>query len=314
MSISVIIPTYNKAAYLKASLGALGFQTLKRELFEVVVVVDGSTDETLQVVQALRPDYSFRYVQRENGGLASARNLGARLATGSHLLFMDDDVLLDPSHLAHLFASVQERPRAVHSGYLSNIRIDAVPEILRLFDAARAQTFPVLEPFCAPCAHYDAPKVLFSGRSSEPTPNPGPAAWWGVFTGGNLCVERLLFESVGGFDEAFRGWGPEDADLCYRLFRQGTSGQFDPACRLYHLDHVRDPAEAARSTLRNVKRLYTKHGRLPEVLEYLRFYNGMISLEAFNNACADLYDLPRLSVAPFFSTLRQVTKHSFGWS
>jgi len=307
MLISVVVPTFNKAPYLRASLAALGYQTLARDRFEVVAVVDGSTDETLPFLEGLRPGYDFRYVWRENGGLASARNHGAALARGSHFLFMDDDVLLEPGHLEHLYQRLQALPLAVHAGSLSNVRVQFVPQILEWFGFHPPSSFPSLEAYCAPCTHYDAPKALFAAGAS-------PAAWWGVFTGGNLCVDRRSYESVGGFDDAFRGWGPEDADLCYRLFRRGAAGSFDAECRLYHLDHARDAAETARSTLRNVKRLYRKHGRLPEVLEYLRFYNGMISLEDFNNSCADLYNLPRLSVEPFFSTLRQVTHHSFGWA
>jgi glycosyltransferase involved in cell wall biosynthesis len=304
--ISVIVPTFNKAPFLRASLLALGYQTLARDRFEVVVVVDGSTDESLPFLEGFRPGYELRYVWRENGGLASARNHGAALARGTHFLFMDDDVILHPEHLAHLRRGLGARPRAVHAGSLSNVRAQAVPRLLEWF-AEAPPAFPRLEPYCVPCPQYDAPKTLFAAGEA-------PAAWWGVFTGGNLCVERDGFESAGGFDDAFRGWGPEDADLCYRLFRRGARGAFDAESRLYHLDHARDAAATARSTLRTVKSHYRKHCGQPEVLEYLRFYNGMTSLEEFNNACADLYHLPRLAVAPFFSNLRQVTHHSFGWA
>jgi GT2 family glycosyltransferase len=307
MFISVIVPTFNKARFLRASLAALGYQALARDRFEVVVVVDGSSDDTMAFLEGFRPGYALRHVWRENGGRSRARNHGAALARGTHFLFMDDDVLLHPRHLVHLLEGLEARPRGVHAGSLSNVRSEAVGQILEWFSAGAPPAFPSLEPYCAPYPHYDAAKALFAAGEA-------PAAWWGVFTAGNLCVERGWFESVGGFDEAFHGWGPEDADLCYRLFRRGARGAFDAESRLYHLDHARDAAETARSTLRNVKRLYRKHGGQPEVLEYLRFYNGMTSLEQFNNACADLYHLPRLSVAPFFSTLRQVTQHSFGWA
>ena len=116
MLVSVVVPTFNKAPYLRASLAALRYQTLAPDRFEVVVVVDGSADETMTLLEELRPGFSLRYVWRENGGLASARNHGAALARGSHFLFMDDDVLLDPHHLAHLYDGLQALPNAVHAG------------------------------------------------------------------------------------------------------------------------------------------------------------------------------------------------------
>ena len=83
---SVIVPVYNGAAVIASCLGALSWQTVAPELFEVIVVDDGSTDSTMQVVVdwlATHRDLTVRLVRQQNMGPAGARNHGAQLARGS---------------------------------------------------------------------------------------------------------------------------------------------------------------------------------------------------------------------------------------
>jgi GT2 family glycosyltransferase len=182
-----------------------------------------------------------------------------------------------------------------------------VPAILEQIRVGQSLDFRALTPVCVFSSLYEAMKVLFRGRSMDPARPFRPAAWWGVVTGGNMCVPRTVLEEAGGFDAAFRDWGPEDADLCYRLFKRGIEVTFNEECRLYHLDHVRDVGKLSLALLQNAKRLYRKYEKPPELLQYLRFMNGMSSLEAFNNACAEIYSFPPIATESFFATMREVT-------
>ncbi len=86
VSISVVIPTYRRPETLFSVLDALGAQRDAPE-FEVVVVDDGSGDDTPRRLEAYRPAYPFRYFSQSNGGPASARNRGVREARGRHRPF-----------------------------------------------------------------------------------------------------------------------------------------------------------------------------------------------------------------------------------
>lgn len=92
--ISVIIPTYNRAQYLPDAVDSVLRQTFQD--FEVIVVDDGSTDETAEVMKQYASDQRVHYFQKENGGCASARNFGLDKAQGEYVEHLDsDDTLLD---------------------------------------------------------------------------------------------------------------------------------------------------------------------------------------------------------------------------
>lgn len=94
--ISVVIPTYNRADSLKNCLNSLKKQIFKD--FEVIIVDDGSKDNTKEVFDLLKNE-NFRYVYKENGGQSSARNLGVREAMGDIIAFTDDDCVVCPEWL-----------------------------------------------------------------------------------------------------------------------------------------------------------------------------------------------------------------------
>jgi GT2 family glycosyltransferase/peptidoglycan/xylan/chitin deacetylase (PgdA/CDA1 family) len=95
--LSVVIPTYNRREQLRACLDALAQQTQPASDFEVIVVVDGSTDGTVEMLEALTPPFSLHAVTQEgNSGYGAARNAGVEVASGTYLLFLDDDVMASP--------------------------------------------------------------------------------------------------------------------------------------------------------------------------------------------------------------------------
>jgi glycosyltransferase involved in cell wall biosynthesis len=96
VSVTVIICTYNRAHLLKRTLKSLARQTVATHHFEIIVVDDGSTDDTVLVCNSMREDLpNLKYISSaKNSGLAHARNLGMNSAKGKHILFTDDDCIV----------------------------------------------------------------------------------------------------------------------------------------------------------------------------------------------------------------------------
>jgi glycosyltransferase involved in cell wall biosynthesis len=97
--ISVIVPTHNRSKLLIKQLEALATQSLSPELYEVLIVDDGSTDSTPDLFKTQSFPSNFRYLRKEQAGPAQARNFGALNARGVILSFTDDDCIADPNWL-----------------------------------------------------------------------------------------------------------------------------------------------------------------------------------------------------------------------
>lgn len=112
---SVIVPTYNRAGFIHKTIQSILAQQF--ENFEVLVVDDGSTDNTSAIVQGIN-DERVHYFKKENAERAAARNFGVAKAKGSFVTFLDSDDLLLPNHLstAHNFIQLH-RPEVFHLGY-----------------------------------------------------------------------------------------------------------------------------------------------------------------------------------------------------
>ena len=159
-TVSVVIPAFNAARYLGAALGSVLAQTLPPA--EIVVVDDGSTDDTAQIAQAFP---GVRLVPRDHGGIAAARNAGVAATSAHWIAFLDADDLWLPDKLERQFARIAESPGAC--GAFGWLRAFVSPE---LPDATRARF------------HVD------------PAPTPG-------YHASTLLVARETFMSVGNFAE-----------------------------------------------------------------------------------------------------------------
>jgi glycosyltransferase involved in cell wall biosynthesis len=100
-TVSVIIPTYNRQAFLRETLDSLAQQSYPSDCFEVIVVDDGSTDGTKEIEAETFP-FRLRYFWQRNQGDAAARNLGAERSEADILLFLDDDILVEAEYLTYL--------------------------------------------------------------------------------------------------------------------------------------------------------------------------------------------------------------------
>ena len=118
ISVSVIIPTHNRAALLPRTLESLARQDLPTSDYELIVVADGCTDGTMQLLQSWKAPYALTSVEQAPGrGAAAARNAGAARASADLLLFLDDDMEASPQLLSEHVRSHRQQPGCVVLGY-----------------------------------------------------------------------------------------------------------------------------------------------------------------------------------------------------
>jgi len=193
-AIAAVVSTFNRADLLRTTLESLTLQTLPQTEFEVVIVDDGSTDDTRAVVAAFEGRLPMRYAYQRNAGLASARTHGLYLSTATVLLFLDDDDVTDPGLL--------EQHVLTHRRY---------PE-----DNYAVLGYTPLDPSIAqdPLMHFvtEVGCFLFAYSYFKDGDVLDFEHWWG---GRSSCKRAFLIEH-GVFNPVFR-FGCEDIELAWRL-------------------------------------------------------------------------------------------------
>jgi len=219
--VSVIVPTYNRAFLLKGLLESLREQTYPSDRFEVIVVDDGSIDETPQVVGEFAQfvPFAVRYFRQPRKGPAAARNLGIQQSRGEIIAFVDSDVTVAKDWLMN----------AVR--YFLTGDVDGVE--------GRTEPCGMETPF-AHCAHN-----LKGGQ----------------FLTCNIFYTRAVLDRVGGFDERFRAPHREDSDLAWRVLDAGGHIVFAPDVVAFHPRFPKRPLAMLRSfsLLQYDYLLYFKH-------------------------------------------------------
>lgn len=211
--LSIVIPTFNRADRVRACLDALARQTQPPSDFEVVVVDDGSSDGTAEMLEGLSTPFALRVVRQENQGNGGARNNGAEVASGRCLLFLDDDVVASSVLVAeHLRAQRENGGAVVIAPYL-------LPErgsrLARGLARSRLEFYERLA--ARPLRFRDC---------------------WS----GNLSLPRSDFLAVGGF--ATDLCRAVDIELGYRLYSAGVPFVFAPRAVGYE-----DDRESSRDRL-----------------------------------------------------------------
>lgn len=116
---SVVIPTYNRSKSLLRTLNSLICQTVLPNQYEILVIDDGSTDDTRKIIadfQLSYPNYNIRYFYQTNHGSASAKNLGIKKSLGETIFFTDDDCIVPKNWMETLLAGYRRYPNAVGVG------------------------------------------------------------------------------------------------------------------------------------------------------------------------------------------------------
>jgi len=117
-TISVIIPTYNRRDSLLRTLDSLKNQSFPMDRFTVIVVDDGSTDDTQSILSQQFP-FAFRCLHQKNQGATAARNYGARVSQSEILVFIDDDITISPQTLEAFAEACGPRTRTLFMGTIN---------------------------------------------------------------------------------------------------------------------------------------------------------------------------------------------------
>ncbi len=199
--VSVIVCSYNGAQTLEACLESL--LEIDYSNYEIVLVDDGSTDRTPEIVAKFADNPLLVPVRQKNMGLSYARNVGAQTATGDIFAYTDGDCMADPDWLYYLVGTLLSGPYAGVGG--PNISPPAANWVQA----------------CVSAAPGGPSHVLLDDVVAEHIP------------GCNMAFHRWAFEMVGGFDPEYRKAG-DDVDFCWRLQNSGQVIAFSPSAIVWH--------------------------------------------------------------------------------
>jgi glycosyltransferase involved in cell wall biosynthesis len=223
--VSIIIPAYNGGRYLPAAIDSVLGQTYRN--YELIVVDDGSTDDTALVLQSyLDPNPNIRYVAQTNQGVGAARNHGIRLAQAKWIAFLDQDDVWLPQKLALQLECLQSQPQLglIHSGW-------------QIVDATG--------------------KLLSTVQPWQGLPTLDLQAWvqWKPVFLGAMLFQRDWLAQVGGFNERWQQTG--DVDLALRLAASECPAAWVQQATVNYRQHA---ANTSRDVLEQI-------GELEAVLE-----------------------------------------------
>ena len=204
-TISVVIPNYNYGRFIGEAIESVLAQTYQP--IEIVVVDDGSTDDSVKIIESFGD--KVKLIKQENGGVGKARNTGIKNSAGSYIAFLDADDVWLPKKI-----ELQVKFFETHA------EIGLVTAATREFDADRNTITEYLDGKGGWCAED---LLLFNQRVVN-----GP--------GSSSLIKREVVEQVGGFDENKQMHPSEDWEFCYRVAQKYKLG-FLPEILVEYRNH-----------------------------------------------------------------------------
>lgn len=231
---SFVIPTYQGKVLVKNTLEALNYQVgYGRNDYEVVLIDDGSTDGTGEYIKGINKNYDLKYIyidRTQESSRARARNNGWKSASGEIIVFIDADILVKKDYLKELdrcFSMDKDILVIGNRVMLSeNIPYEAVCDRTIL----EKQFFTVNSSSQMEIRYYKF--YRFSYNSSYQI-----YPWLNVFSC-NMAVPKKWLDATGGFDENFRGWGLEDIEVGYNMYKNGIKIVFNNKLEVFHQNHA----------------------------------------------------------------------------
>lgn len=291
MKVSVIIPTYNKLPRLKLTLISIENQTCNKSDFEVIVIDNNSTDGTGEYLRSQDFDFDFTYCLEKRLGRSFGRNLGVRTAKNPLLIFIDDDMLLPDMFIEKHINAQMEKSAVVHGKIFNiiNLKFFSDPVNSVFYDAfdADKDKLQLLTKKCITSndvrfgmdkiASQNIKTTQFEKLVSDVFNQKLHEFVWIGFTGGNVSVLKEWVLRCGAFDERFgMGWGYEDVELGYRIWKDNVEFTYCDVAANYHMDHYRfNFYEESRNTSDH---FYQKHND-DKIKLFIDFSLGKYGLE-----------------------------------
>lgn len=249
--VSIVVPVFNRCALTQACLAGLDRCTTRALRWEVVVVDNGSSDETPAMLREASARFDWLRVisNEENLGFAKACNQAVRASAAEAILFLNNDVEPRPGWLEPMFRTLHCDPRIGAVG----ARLLFPDRTIQHAGVYLADHRPAGDPFVAIHNYY---------RLDENAPQALDRRVYPALTAACLLVRRGAFDDAGGFDEEY--WnGYEDVDFCLALGERGWLCVYEPQSVLVHHESQSGP-ERFRKASDNVRRLHDKwRARVP---------------------------------------------------
>ena len=260
MKASVIIPAYNSKERLYYNLISLNNQDCDFNIFEVIVVDNGSSDNTLEMLENFKAKFAFKFVRLEkNRGIARGRNEGIRRAVGDILIFHDSDMIANKDFITRHLKNHEEKNivvcgmpwKRIFTFYYKELDLgiknhlgQTVPEENE--KANITDKYPLIDvesiidgsyinkSFDLDAEFMRGLKEILKNHNGELKDYLLP---WRFFITNNASAERNRVIEVGMFDENIVGYGFEDYDLGIRLYKSGSKFIFDKNILNVHQEH-----------------------------------------------------------------------------
>lgn len=197
--VSVLIPSYNSKNTLLPCIDHLAAQTLPADRFEVIVVLDGSTDGSRAALESMRTDFKMKIVEQKQQGKATALNRGVELADGEYIVIVDSDILVVEKFLE---AHIQAHDKG-------DVVIGPIP----------------LSPASPKNFMTDNVRLWAENHAREMTTHPNALSSTNIY-GANLSIPRALFKKLGGYRTDLRR--TEDFHFGEKIIRAGLKVYYCP--------------------------------------------------------------------------------------
>lgn len=235
-AVSIVIPCWNRADYTQRCLGALADSTPDSLNFEVVLVDNGSTDGTAELLAGLEGDVQV-ITNATNLGFARACNQGAEAARGKHVLFLNNDTEPHPGWLEAMLRVATEEPDAGIVGAKLLYPDGTIQHAGVVFTGRAEGKFVVAGEHRDKDVFIDLLPYHLYRRMPADAPYVSKLRDFQAVTGACLLIDTALFRELGGFDETYRN-GFEDIDLCMKVLKKGKRVIYTPKAVVTHHESI----------------------------------------------------------------------------
>ncbi|MGM0589014.1 MAG: glycosyltransferase family 2 protein [Bacteroidota bacterium] len=235
---SIIIVTWNALEHLRTYLPSV--VATDHPSFEIIIADNASTDGSADWIRQEYPNVQIASLD-QNYGYCGGNNRAAQQAHGKWLIFLNNDVRVEPDWLTPLESFIQGHPQA--GALQPKMRSDQQPDHFEYAGAAGGYLDHYGYPFCRGRL-FDTTEPD-TGQYDDPSP-----IFWA--SGAALAIRKDLFQELGGFVEDFE-FHMEEIDLCWRLWRNGYQVWYVPESVVYHLGGGSLPMASPRKTYYNFR-------------------------------------------------------------